>query len=114
MKKMALRWKRARQCATVLNVRCRRVTPLIKKRKKEVSGILTIRCLKSNGIDIIKSALISSGSNVFYIGAPHYMISEEGDDFKKCEKKMRSSVEKITKEIEKSGGTCTFEKKEET
>ena len=85
----------------------------IKKRKKEVSGILTIRCLKSNGIDIIKNALTSSGSKVFYIGAPHYMISEVGDDFKKCEKKMRSSVDKITKEIETSGGTCTFEKKEE-
>ena len=86
----------------------------IKKKKKEVKGILTIRCPKPNGVEIIKEALLSSGSSVFYIGAPHYMVSEKGDDFKKCEKKLRVVVEKITKDVEKSGGTCTFEKKEES
>ena len=85
----------------------------IKQRKKEVSGILTIKCSKPNGIEIIKHALTSTSTKIFYIGAPHYMISAEGDDFKACEKKLKIAIEGIQKEVEKSGGICTFERKEE-
>jgi translation initiation factor 2 subunit 1 len=88
----------------------------IKQRKKEISGTLTIKSLKPNGIEIIKKALASGAAGsakISYLGAPRYMIVVEGNDFKTCEKKLRNAVETITKEIEKAKGTCTFERKEE-
>ncbi|MEM2974317.1 MAG: translation initiation factor IF-2 subunit alpha [Candidatus Micrarchaeia archaeon] len=86
----------------------------IKKKKKEIGGILTIKCLKPNGIALIKECLTSADANVTYISAPHYSISVEGEDFKKCEKKLKNAVDKIKDCIEKAEGTCSFEKREES
>ena len=88
----------------------------IKQRKKEISGMLTVKCPKPNGIEVIKKSLtaaISDDVKIVYIGAPHYMITVEGDNFKTCEKKLERAIEGMKKEIEKSGGAFAFERKEE-
>ena len=85
----------------------------IKKQKKRLTGILIIRCNKPNAIEIIKNALISSKADISYLSAPQYMIAVEGEDFKKCDKKLKIIVDEITNEIKKAGGTCTFKEKEE-
>jgi translation initiation factor 2 subunit 1 len=84
----------------------------IKKPVRRISGVMNIQVPTSNGIEIIKGALTSRGAEIHYLGAPSYMISVEGDDFKKCEKKLRTEVDEITKVIAAGGGTCKFERKE--
>lgn len=84
----------------------------IKKPIRRISGVLTIQVPTSNGIEVIKGALSASGADIHYLGAPAYMISAEGDDYKRCEKKLRMVIEGITKAIVAGGGTCKFEREE--
>jgi len=84
----------------------------IKKQKRIIAGILTVQSHESNGIEIVKSALNVKNAKITYLGAPNYMISVEGEDYKKCEKKMKAIIDEVTETMEKSGGTCKFERKE--
>jgi translation initiation factor 2 subunit 1 len=85
----------------------------IKKQKRIITGVLSLQSTQSNGIEIIKSALNITNAEFIYLGAPNYMISVESDDYKKCEKRMKQIVDEVAKVVEKSGGTCKFERKEE-
>lgn len=88
----------------------------IKKQIRHISGILTLKCTKEDGIDTIKDLLkpkADSGIKVAYLGAPYYLISVEDEDFKKCEKKMKVFVENITKVAPKKECEASFERKEQ-
>lgn len=90
----------------------------IKPPSVEIRGICELSCNKSDGVDIIKNAILESigdhGSNigVTYIGAPKYRISVKGSDFKTAEKMLKPIMDKIQKIIEKSSGTFKFEREE--
>ena len=85
----------------------------IKKQKRRINGVLTIQSNQSNGIEVIKSALNIKNAEIVYLGAPRYLITVEGEDYKKCEKHLKAIVEEVTEVVENSGGKCEFERKEE-
>jgi len=84
----------------------------IKKQVRRISGIITLQCTSEDGINTVKSLLAIDGAEVAYLGAPNYLIAVEGDDFKKCEKKMKMIVESVTKAAEKKSCSVKFERKE--
>ncbi len=90
----------------------------IKPPSVEIRGICEITCNQSNGIDVIKNAILdsigdqSANISVTYIGAPKYRITVKGQDFKTAEKMLKPVLDKIQKTIEKSNGTFSFVREE--
>ncbi|VVB73154.1 Translation initiation factor 2 subunit alpha [uncultured archaeon] len=84
----------------------------IKKQVRRITGILTLQCTGEDGINVIKSLLAIDGAEVAYLGAPNYLLAVEGDDFKKCEKKMKTIVDSVTKTAEKKDCSVKFERNE--
>lgn len=90
----------------------------IKPPSVEIRGICEITCNQSNGIEIIKNAILdsigeqASNISVTYIGAPKYRISVKGPDFKTAEKMLKPVLDKIQKIIEKNNGTFNFAREE--
>jgi translation initiation factor 2 subunit 1 len=90
----------------------------IKPPSVEIRGICELTCNKSDGVEIIKNAILDSigehGSNieVTYIGAPKYRISVKGQDFKTAERMLKPVLDKIQKIIEKNSGTFNFAREE--
>ena len=87
----------------------------IKKQKKVISGIMSIHSNAPNGMDLIKDALGAvpeKGGELLYLGAPRYMVSVEAEDYKKCEKKLKTIIDAVQQKITAKGGTLAFERKE--
>lgn len=84
----------------------------------EIRGVLELTCPKSNGIEIIKNALLEAMENkkvnvsVTYIGAPKYRIAITAQNFKEAEKELKPTLETIESTIEKKGGTFKFTREE--
>jgi translation initiation factor 2 subunit 1 len=85
----------------------------------EVRAVLEIIVKKGNGIDIIKSILVSvEGSknnakiDITYVGAPKYRITVTAENFKIAEKVLNQAIEKIKSNIEKNGGMFKFFREE--
>ena len=83
----------------------------------EIRGIFELTCNKSNGIEIIKNALIDATKDkkeisVTYIGAPKYRISLEAPNFKEAEKELKPILATVQTAIEKKGGTFKFTREE--
>ena len=83
----------------------------------EIRGIFELTCNKSNGIEIIKRALIDSIDNkkeisVTYIGAPKYRITLTAPNFKEAEKELKPILSSVQDAIEKKGGTFKFIREE--
>ncbi len=88
----------------------------IKKQIRHINGILTLKCTKENGIEVVKELLKvkeNSGIKISYLGAPYYLVSVEEEDFKKCEKKMKIFVDNILKVAPKKECEVKFERKEQ-
>jgi translation initiation factor 2 subunit 1 len=90
----------------------------IKPPSVEIRGICDLTCNESNGIEIIKNAILDSvgeqvsNINVIYIGAPKYRISVKGQDFKTAERMLKPILDKMQKTIEKNNGTFSFAREE--
>ena len=90
----------------------------IKPPSVEIRGICEITCNQSNGVEIIKNAILdsiadqASNISVTYIGAPKYRLSVKGPDFKTAERMLKPVLDKIQKIIEKSNGTFSFTREE--
>ena len=85
----------------------------------EVRAVLEIVVKKGNGIDIIKSILVSvegsknnSKIDITYVGAPKYRITVTAENFKIAEKVLNQAIEKIKSHIVKNGGTFKFFREE--
>ncbi len=83
----------------------------------EIRGIFELTCNKSNGIEIIKHALIDSTANkqeisITYIGAPKYRITLTAPNFKEAEKELKPILSSVQDAIEKKGGTFKFTREE--
>jgi translation initiation factor 2 subunit 1 len=83
----------------------------------EIRGIFELTCNKSNGIEIIKHALIDSTASkkeisVTYIGAPKYRITLTSPNFKEAEKELKPILSSVQDAIEKKGGTFKFTREE--
>lgn len=90
----------------------------IKPPSVEIRGICELTCNRSDGIEIIKNAILESISGqestvgVTYIGAPKYRLSVRGQDFKTAERMLKPILEKIQKTIEKNNGSFNFTREE--
>lgn len=85
----------------------------------EIRGILEISNKMSDGVEIIKNALLNvmkdeKGKNIqiTYLGAPKYRLSVKAQDFKSAERIMKPVLEEIQQSIEKKKGTFKFTREE--
>ena len=90
------------------------VTKNIPVPEKMLKGVLTIKCEKPNGVDLIKDVLLRTEKTkeknveIFYNGGGKYSLKTKAPDFKAAEKVLNEVIEKITKELKKSGGDVKF------
>ena len=84
----------------------------------EIRGVLELTCTKSNGVEIIKKALLDATENkdvnieINYIGAPKYRLTVSAQDFKTAEKALKPILSSIQTDIEKKSGTFKFAREE--
>lgn len=81
----------------------------------EVRGSLEVTLRASNGVEMIRDILSSAKSErsnasiaITYVAAPKYRIISRAENFKIAEKNMTNSIEKISTQIEKKGGTFRY------
>ncbi|MGD2250689.1 MAG: translation initiation factor IF-2 subunit alpha [Candidatus Methanofastidiosia archaeon] len=73
----------------------------------EITGYLDITCPQSNGIDIIKQALMDAeeeGITIQLVGTPTYMVKVEAEDYKTAEEHLKDIHEQVTVYIEDHEG----------
>lgn len=84
----------------------------------EIRGIVELTCNKSNGVEIIKNALLDAIGNkkvnvsVTYIGAPKYRLSIVAQNFKDAERELKPILSSIEDTIDKNGGSFKFTREE--
>jgi translation initiation factor 2 subunit 1 len=82
----------------------------------KVKGVLEIRCLKPNGVKIIKEAFhkakaekIKDANIKFYvIAAPKYSLEVQAENYKRAEELMQKTADNVVANITKAGGTGSF------
>ena len=85
----------------------------IKLPSVEIRGIMEITNNKSDGVEIIKKALLNilkkdSTIDITYLGAPKYRLSITSEDFKSAEKSLKPIIEEVQTNIEKKKGSFKF------
>ena len=85
----------------------------IKLPSVEIRGIMEITNNKSDGVEIIKKALLDAMKkdatvDITYLGAPKYRLSITSEDFKSAEKLLKPIIEEIENSIEKKKGSFKF------
>jgi translation initiation factor 2 subunit 1 len=82
----------------------------------KVKGVLEIRCMKPNGVKIIKDAFQAAkaekikGADVkFYvIAAPKYSIEALAENYKRAEEVLQKAAQSVVSSVTKAGGQGTF------
>ncbi len=81
----------------------------------KVKGVLEIRCMKPNGVKIIKDAFLKAKSEkknaavrFYVIAAPKYSIEALAEDYKRAEDVLQKSAQNVLSNITKAGGQGTF------
>lgn len=91
----------------------------IKKRKTKIVGILNIKSLAPNGLQVIQSTIKmledevkKSGNEITikYLGAPKYKLVFESTDLKHGESILQDILQRIEKYIKKQSGSIEFQK----
>jgi len=85
-----------------------KILELLKERIKEKKyihkAILAISTTESNGISVIKDALLAAKNvKISYLGAPNYSIIAESSDPKDSEKKLKEAIAVITEKMKHHG-----------
>jgi translation initiation factor 2 subunit 1 len=84
----------------------------------EIRGVVELTCNKSNGVEIIKNALLDAIGNkkvnvsVTYIGAPKYRLSIVAQNFKDAERELKPILSLIEDTMDKNGGSFKFTREE--
>jgi translation initiation factor 2 subunit 1 len=82
----------------------------------KVKGVLEIRCMKPNGVKIIKEAFNSAQATkpkdaniTFYVvAAPKYSVEVQAENWKRAEDVLQKSADAVVTIITKSGGQGNF------
>jgi len=82
----------------------------------KVKGVLEIRCMKPNGVKIIKEVFEKAKSEktkdatvTFYvIAAPKYSIEAAAENYKRAEDVLQKAAQSVVTNITKAGGQGTF------
>jgi len=101
--------KLAKKTSSVIEEICSK----IKLPSVEIRGIMEITNNKSDGVEIIKKALLDvikkdDTIDITYLGAPKYRLSIISEDFKSAEKLLKPIVEEIETNIQKKKGSFKF------
>ena len=101
--------KLAKKTSSVIEEICSK----IKLPSVEIRGIMEITNNKSDGVEIIKKALLDvikkdDTIDITYLGAPKYRLSIISEDFKSAEKLLKPIIEEIETNIEKKKGSFKF------
>ena len=87
----------------------------IRVKMVKVKGVLEIRCMKPNGVKIIKDAFLKSKSekknakvSFYVIAAPKYSIEALAEDYKRAEDVLQKAAQSVLSNITKAGGQGTF------
>jgi translation initiation factor 2 subunit 1 len=89
----------------------------IKLPSVEIRGIMEITNNRSDGVEIIKKALLDATKkdptiDITYLGAPKYRLSITSEDFKSAEKTLKPIIVEIQENIEKNKGSFKFSREE--
>ena len=82
----------------------------------KVKGVLEIRCMKENGVKVIKEAfqaakaekLRAADVKFYVIAAPKYSVEARAENYKKAEEVFQKSAQNVVSIITKAGGQGTF------
>lgn len=85
--------------------------------KVKVSGLLELKCLKVNGVEAIRKALLFALNTasekgyevkIYTVGAPRYRVDVYAEDYKKAEAILKEVTDIALTLITKEGGEGTF------
>ncbi len=88
--------------------------PLVK-----IKGTIELQCMKPNGVEYIRDALLDAQKiekpegttiHVYVVAAPKYAVEVQAKDYKEAESLLQKSSETALKTITKAGGTGSFER----
>jgi len=82
----------------------------------KVKGVLEIRCMKPNGVKIIKEVFLKAKSEktkdadikFYVIAAPKYSIEALAENYKRAEDVLQKAAQSVVSNITKAGGQGTF------
>jgi translation initiation factor 2 subunit 1 len=82
----------------------------------KVKGVLEIRCMKPNGVKIIKEAFLTAKSEktkdadikFYVIAAPKYSIEALAENYKRAEDVLQKAAQSVVSNITKADGQGTF------
>ena len=81
--------------------------------ERKLKGVLSIRSMQPNAVDLISNALEKAekpGLEISYSGGGKYSIVATASDFKAAEKNLGSAVGAVSKELKNCGAEVKFEK----
>jgi len=84
--------------------------------EKTLEGILTLRSMLPNGVDVIKQALQKVEKakkdeiSIFYKGGGKYVLRAKAPDFKAAEKTLNEAAEIVIGEMKSSGSEAEFKR----
>ncbi len=85
----------------------------------KVKGTLEIRCMKPNGVKIIKDAFLNAKKaektkdadvRFYVIAAPKYSVEVSAETYKRAEEILQKVSQSVVSNIEKTGGQGTFKR----
>jgi translation initiation factor 2 subunit 1 len=88
--------------------------PLVK-----IKGTIELQCMKPNGVEYIRDALLSAQRiekpegtqiHVYVVAAPKYAVEVQAKDYKEAEGLLQKASETALKTITKAGGTGSFQR----
>ncbi len=82
----------------------------------KVKGVLEIRCMKPNGVKVIKEAFQASKAEklraaeikFYVIAAPKYSLEARAENYKKAEEVFQKAAQSVVTYVTKAGGQGTF------
>jgi translation initiation factor 2 subunit 1 len=88
----------------------------IRPKLVKVRGVLEIRCMKPNGVKIIKEAFVKAKAEkpkdapvTFYvIAAPKYSVEAAAENYKRAEDVLQKAANNVVTNITKAGGQGSF------
>ncbi|MEM2212563.1 MAG: translation initiation factor IF-2 subunit alpha [Candidatus Nezhaarchaeales archaeon] len=89
--------------------------------KVKISGILELKCLKANGVEAIRKALLSALNvanekgyevKIYAVGAPRYRVDVYAEEYKKAEAILKEVADTALTLITKEGGEGVFHRME--
>ncbi len=85
----------------------------------KVKGTIELRCVKPNGVKIIKDAFTNAKKTeksantklrFYVIAAPKYCIEVMADNYKRAEDVLQKVADDVISYVEKAGGQGTFKR----